>query len=268
MKIYTRLEFLWDTSAQKYVRVCEESYELPDASPVALLKGASGQQTSLANSQQAFYDTMTKDYSQQFANQTAVLNAVNASVQPVIAAGPNQYGFSPAETNVLNSQAIQGTAQQYNQAQKALQQRQAAEGGGTQFLPSGVNEQQKAELAATGANQTSSELLGIQQAGYTQGANQYQSAVQQAEGAAGIYNPTGYSGAATGAGNAAANEANTVAQENNAASPWPMIGGILGGVAGSIAGPIGAQVGSKIGSSIGGVASGATNSDSLSSWGL
>jgi hypothetical protein len=106
-------------------------------------------------------------------------------------------------------------------------------------------------------------VLGIKQAGYTQGANDYNSAISAEEQAAGLYNPTGYSGAATSAGNAAASEANTIQQENTAASPWTMVGGILGGVAGSFAGPLGTSIGSKLGSAIGGAAGGQSSGASM-----
>lgn len=244
VKIYTKLEYLW--IKDKYVLVHADGHYLPAGSPVSLCKGASSQQDALAASQTDFYNTMTQDYKQQFADQNAILNTLDTSLKPIVEAGPNQYGFSTGETNDLNSQAIEGTAKQFNQAQRALQQQQAAAGGGNQYLPSGVNEQQKAELASAGANQESSELLGIKQAGYTQGANQYQSAIQQEEAAAKIYSPTEYSSSATGAGTAAANEANTISQENNAASPLSVLGGILGGATTAFAGGLGGAVGKKL----------------------
>lgn len=227
MKIKTQIEYLWNEAEGRYILVREEAYEY--VGPLALMKGATSEQNSLAASQTAFYNQMTADTNQQFAGQNAILGSLNSSFAPIIAGGPSQYGFSQGETNALNSQAIQGTAQQYNAAQKALQTQQAAAGGGNQFLPSGVNAQQSATLASAGANQSSSELLGIKQAGYQQGASQYQSAISAEEQAAGLYNPTGYSGAATSAGNAAGNELNTIQQENAAASPMAIIGGLLGG---------------------------------------
>jgi hypothetical protein len=261
MRIATYLEYRWDAAEDRYILVREEGYEY--TGPVALAKGASSAQNNLAASQTQFYNTMSNDYKQQFAGQNAILGTLNKSFAPIIAAGPSQYGFSQGETNDLNSQAIQGTAEQYNHAQKQLQTQQAAAGGGNQFLPSGVNAQEAGTLASAGANQTSSELLGIKQAGYTQGANDYNSAISAEEQAAGLYNPTGYSGAATSAGNAAASEANTIQQENTAASPWTMVGGILGGVAGSFAGPLGTSIGSKLGSAIGGAAGGQSSGASM-----
>lgn len=251
MRIHTYLSYQWDDNACAYKLIHEEGYDLPDGSPIALCKGASSAQDSLATSQTNFYNTLQQDTAQQFAGQTAILNSLNSSLQPIISAGPSQYGYSQGETNTLNSQAIQGTAQQFNSAKKQLQEQQAAAGGGNQFLPSGVSTQQNEQLAAAGANQTSSELLGVQQAGYQQGATQYQSAINQQEATAGLYNPTGYASSANSAGSSAAGELNTIQQENAAASPWATVGGILGGgasaIGGGLAGNLGTQI-SKIGS--------------------
>jgi hypothetical protein len=264
VKIKTLVEYRWNTAEDRYILVREEGYDY--VGPVALCKGASSQQNALAASQTAFYGQMTADTNKQFAGQTAILDSLNKSFAPIIAAGPSQNGFSQGETNDLNSSAIQGTAQQYNAAQKQLQTQQAAAGGGNQFLPSGVNAQEAGTLASAGANQTSSELLGIKQAGYTQGANQYQSAISGEEQAAGLYNPASYSGAATGAGNAAAGELNTINQENTAASPWTMIGGILGGAASAGLGIATGGLSTAIGGGLSALGGGGQSSGAANGW--
>jgi hypothetical protein len=268
-RIHTFLQYEWSDETNEYVLVHEEGFDCPE-SGVAWCKGASSAQDQLAASQSAFYNQLTNNYSTQFANQNAILSSLQSSLASTVAAGPSQFGFSPGQTDALNSTAIQGTAQSYQNAEKALQNNAAQQGGGNVALPSGVAAQNAATLAASGANQESSELLGIKNAGYTQGNANYNNAINALGGVASQYNPNGVAGNATGAGNAAANEANVITQENNAASPWGAIGGLLGGVAGAFAGPLGASVGSSIGKSLGGAASGSgtTNSDSLSSWGL
>lgn len=227
MRIFSQIIFQWSTTQDRYIRIREKSR--PFIGQISLCKGASDQQTNLANSQASYYNTLTQDYGQQFQNQSNILSSLNNSLSPIINAGPNQFGFSTAETNTLNSQALQGTGQQYNNAQKALASQQAASGGGNVPLPSGVQSAQQANLASSAANQASGQLLGIQEAGYNQGRQNYQSALGAEEGVAGMYNPTGYAGQATGAGNAAFGSASQVAQMNNAASPWNIIGGALGG---------------------------------------
>lgn len=230
MRIHTKIKFEWD--GEKYVETYEEGYEFP-VNGIALCKGATQQQNDLAASQTGFYNTLTQDYGQQFANQSSILNSLNQSLSPTVAAGPSQFGYSNAQTNALNSTALQGTAQTYQNAQKALQNQQAQQGGGNMALPSGVAAQNAAALAASGANQTSSELLGIQNAGYAQGNQNYNNAISSLGSVASQYNPTGYSNSATGAGSSAASELNTIQQENTAASPLSIVGGLLGGIAGA-----------------------------------
>ena len=237
--------YLWSSTQNRYIIV--RDVRRPFFGQIALAKGASAQQTDIANSQQNFTNQLMSNYSQQFASQNAILGTLQNSLNPIVNAGPNQFGFSKAETNNLNSQALQGTGQQYANASKALGQQQAAQGGGNSYLPTGAQAQQQAGLAANAANQSSSQLMGIQQAGYQQGYNQYQSAVGQLGGVAGMYNPTGYAGEANTSGADAASTANQVAQLNNEASPWNLVGGILGGAASAFAGGLGGGLGKELG---------------------
>ena len=249
MRLITSVQYIWSNRQGRYLYLSEKWTEW--GGPVSWCKGASSQQTALADSQTAFYNQMTQDYSQQFASQNAILSTLQNTLNPIIAAGPNQFGFNQAETNNLNSQAIQGTGQQYANAQKALAEEQAAAGGGNSYLPSGVAAQQKSQVASAYANTASNQLLGIQNAGYQQGYNTYESAISQLGSVASQYNPTGYSNSANSAGQAADSEANAVAQANNAASPWNLVGGILGGAASAVTGGLTGDVGtalSKVGS--------------------
>jgi len=229
---------------------------------VSLCKGASSQQTQLANNQSQFYNQLTQDYSTQFANQSAILGSLQKSLSPILAGGPDQFGFSQAHTNNLNSSAIQNTAQGYANASQALKQNQAAAGGGNTLLPNGAQSAQQGALASAAANNQSNQLLGIQQAGYQQGLQNFNNAVGQLGGVASQYNPTAYSGQATGAGTSAFNEQTQVENLNNAASPWNLVGGILGGVAGAALGPMGASMGSSLGSGIGGLFGGSSGGGS------
>ena len=238
MRITKSAEFIWSSKQDKYLLVKRNSSII--WTKVAWCKGASAAQNNLANSQSQFYNTLQSDYGQQFANQNAILGTLTNTLNPIIQAGPNQFGFSQGETNALNSQAIQGTGQQYNNAAASLKANQAAEGGGNALLPSGVASSQQASLAAQGANQASSELLGIQNAGYQQGHSQYEQAVGQLGGVASQYNPNGVAGAANSAGSSAFGSATEVNKENQAASPWgiisPLIGGALSGLTSGLTG--------------------------------
>ena len=236
MRVNLRTEFVWSDRQSRYILIKQLSEKW--TGPVSLCKGASAQQNDLANQQSQFYSTMTNDYNQQFANQSAILGTLRNTLDPIISAGPNQFGFSTGETNTLNSQAVQSTGQEYAKAAKASNENMAAAGGGNSYLPSGVQAQQKSQLASAGANQASNELLGIQQAGYNQGHQQYESAIGQLAGVAGMYDPTGYASSATGAGAAAGNSWNQIEQENQAANPFNAILGAAGGAASAYLGTL------------------------------
>ena len=258
MWIKSKAEYVWSDRQNKYILFSQKSIFW--TGPVTLCKGASPQQTAEANASQQFTQNLQQDYAQQFQNQNAILNSINSSLSPILQGGINQYGYSPAEERTLTSQALQGTGQQYAGAQRALAENQAAAGGGNVFLPSGVNTQQQAQLAASAANQASNQLLGIKQQGYELGRQNYLTALGGLSSAAGMYNPTGYAGQATSAGQQAFNQATSVYNENMANSPWNLVGGLAGAAAGAFLGPLGSTLGSAAGKGIAGLFTGGASS--------
>lgn len=229
MRIHTRIEMVWCDERKEYVQITEEGYDLPDDASVAYCKGASDQQTDLAKSQQDFYDTLSKNYNTQFANQSNILNTLNSSLTPIVNAGAGQYGYSNAQDAALRTQASAGTSTAFRNAKQSLGQDQAAQGGGDQFLPSGVKTQQQSQLATAAANQESSQQLGITNQGYEVGRQNFNNAVSAENGVAAQYNPNGYASSADSAGSTAYNSADENTKLNNAASPWGIVGGVLGG---------------------------------------
>lgn len=196
--------------------------------------GASDEQKQLDQEQTEFYNQAMQQQSQVYGEDQQILQAMTGIYEPILAAGPNQQGFSAAEKNSLDTQAIEGTAQNYQGAAKAVNEQIASEGGGNTYLPSGAATQLKAETAAASAQQESSEEQQITQADYQQGYNEWQQAASGLSGVASELNPVGYSGAATGAGSAAATTANQIAEENNS---WINAAiGAAGAVGGGLAG--------------------------------
>lgn len=214
--------------------------------PVDKLKGASKQETEINKAQTAFYDTLRKDYEQQFAKQGAIISAIDAVAAPIMKAGPGQYGYSTAEDTALRTQASEGTAQQYQNVKKALSSQVAAEGGGNEFLPSGAKVELDANIDTAAAESESEKQLGITQKGYDIGRQNYTQASEMEASAAGLTNPLGYAGSAESAGNEAFTGAKDIAQQNDAASPWGVIGGIVGGGLSAFSGGFGTSLGKKV----------------------
>ena len=117
MQIARQIEYLWSEKQSRYLLVRKKTLDW--TGPVVFCKGASAAQDQLAQSQSGFYNTLQSDYTNQFQNQNAILSTLTNSLNPIINAGPNQFGFSQGQVNTLNSQAIQGTGQQYAGVSKA-----------------------------------------------------------------------------------------------------------------------------------------------------
>lgn len=177
--------------------------------------GASDQQNELASEEAAAYKQANAMTAEQYGNQSAIYKQMTPMFESIFSKGPNQEGFSGAETQDLNAEAVQGTAQNYNQAAKAVGEQTAAEGGGTNPLPTGAQLQLKQQIANSAAATESGEESQIKEADYSQGYNEWEAAAGGLSGIATGENPIGYENAATGAAGAANSEANAVEEANN-----------------------------------------------------
>lgn len=220
--------------------------------PVIYLKGSTAAQNNISSEQQVFYNTMTQNYSTMFAGQTAILKSLTDAFTPILQAGPNQFGYGPQAQAAMRTAASDTNAAVYQNAQAAARSAEAARGGGNIYLPSGTDAQISAGITQAGAAQEAQAQNQITLSGYEAGRQNWLAAANVLGGAASTYNPAGFAGQTTGAGEAAASEANAIQKANAAASPWATVGGILGGVAGSFLGPVGTALGSKVGSWLGG----------------
>jgi hypothetical protein len=177
--------------------------------------GATGAQYQLQQEQIQAYQQAQQMTAEEYANQQAIYAPMEAQFQAIFALGPNQEGFSPAENATLTSQAVSGTGQNYEQAARAVNEQEAAVGGGNAYTPSGGAEQLKEEVATSAAQSESQQETQIKEAGFQQGYSEWQAAGEGLMSIAAGDNPLGYEQAETGAGSAAANTANQVAQEQN-----------------------------------------------------
>jgi hypothetical protein len=212
----------------------------------ALLKGPTADQQELAKEQGSFYRLLVASYSKMFSGQTNILKALNTAMQPILQAGPGQFGLGKAEETALRTQASETTARQFASSARGLRERLAARGegnvflrgnewapgGGSVFLPSGAEAQLEAGLYQQAAQTEAQQQLGITGYGYDVGRKNYWEAAGALGGVAGLMAPTSYASGATSAGSAAGTTWADIVQEQQAASPWATIGGVLGGVAG------------------------------------
>jgi hypothetical protein len=225
--------------------------------PVIECKGPSAAQENLAQqqAQQAaqeaeFFKSVQAQQQAQFAKQSDVLDKLNAVWQPIFQAGPNQHGYSQAQLDTLHSIATEGTAADYQKATKAFQEQTAARGGGNAVIPSGADNQIRSQIASAGAADSSNKNLAISNADYETGRQNWLTAGSALNGTLNVYNPAGYTSAATGAGglansglSAAFGDETTLQNERNAASPWGTIAGLVGGAASAFLGGSGGFLG-------------------------
>src|ERR1700683_5615896 len=177
--------------------------------------GPSQQEKNLEQQEASFDQTLQQDYSQTFAQNQEILGNLNSVLQPIVNAGPNQQGYSAAELSSLNTQATDQSAQAYNQETQAAASQENAAGGGTSFLPSGVNAQLNASIGSAAENNLSQEKLGITQANYAQGRANWQTALAGEAGVVTGENLLGYAGQTPSANSAAFAEANAINQQEN-----------------------------------------------------
>jgi hypothetical protein len=196
--------------------------------------GATSAQNSLQAEDLSTLQEYNSAFQQQYANQQAIYGKVSSVLDPILAAGPNQTGFSTGEENTLNSQAVEGTAENYAGAAKAVGEQVAAEGGGNSPISVGGQTELKQQVANSAAQTESGEETQIQEANYNQGRSNFENAEEGEMAIASGENPLGYASAATSQANTTGTIANQIAQENN--SWYSAALGAAGSVGSSVVG--------------------------------
>lgn len=221
MRITTKLTIDMNTGAM----LDHQFYEY--AGPVALCKGDSTLR-SQEKSQAAFTGTLMSTFKTQFANQSGILNFLSGKLQPMI---NNPQGYSPEALAAMRTGATETGATQFGNAQKALQESEAARGGNG--LPSGVDAQLTAQNANSAAAQESQAQEGITLQNEQQKQNNFWNATNALNGVAAEENPIGYAGQST-AGSQAVGDLGTAYKNSQSSQLLGALGGLAGGAAGAL----------------------------------
>ena len=219
-----------DSAGQIVLNECYEYYGV-----VALCKGDPVAK-SAEESQAAFNSTLQTIFSRQYNNQTDILNFLK---NPMEANIQNPQGYSPSELASMRTAATDTDAQQYKNAQQALNNNRNQVNGGSD-LPSGVDSQLESQLLSDEAskNAADQETITANNANLKQ-AN-YWNSVNALNGVSAQLNPTSYASEATSGSGAVSNLSQAVT-----ASSGPTFGSILGGVVGAGLGAAGSYFGAK-----------------------
>lgn len=199
--------------------------------------GPSAQENALQSQSMTFANILQQNYNTLFSNQLNVLNAINRSISPILAAGPNQQGFSGPQLAAYQTQAVNAAGAAATSAEQAARTYGAGQGGGgTSGLTSGITKQIQAEIGTQAAVGLGSQLNQITQADYAQGSANYWRAAGGMQALAGELSPNA---AESGAGSEigqAFGIASKVNEQNQ--SVMQTIGGLVGAGASFLTGGI------------------------------
>lgn len=187
------------------------------------------------NAQTNFYNTLTSNYSQDFGDFENVEQGLLSKLQPIVNAGPGQYGFDQTEDTAMRGADIDSDAAAAQSAQQATQRQITAANGGADLMPTGAADELREEGDVNAAQKLSSDMNSITQAGYQAGQQNYENALSGEESVMGMMNPNSFASAATSGGSSATSAVNADTNAQEASDSWmTMVGGALGGVSGAL----------------------------------
>jgi hypothetical protein len=176
--------------------------------------GSTGAQQQLQAQQLDAYKQSQDMLREEFGHQQAIYGPMAAKFQSIFDAGPSQKGFSAGESQDLETQVIEGTAGNYANAAKAVNEHIAAEGG-TGGMANGAADELRLSTANSAAQEKTREETQLTEANYATGRQQWQNAASGLLDIASGENPVNYENASTAAGGAASTTAEDIAKEQN-----------------------------------------------------
>jgi hypothetical protein len=190
--------------------------------------GSTNAQNQIQQQQMDAYKQAQDMLKEEYGHQQAIFGPMAAKFQSIFDLGPSQEGFSEGEKQNLETGVIEGTAQNYANAARAVNQSITA--GGGSGMPSGAADELKLQTGLSSAQEKTREESEIRAADYQTGRENWQQAGSGLLSIAAGENPLGYEAGATSSGTAAADTANQIAQQQNS---WINAGlGALGTAAG------------------------------------
>jgi hypothetical protein len=229
MKVITKAVLSLET--MEWIPELEESYLY--SGPLDLcLGGATSGEKGIATDEETFLQNMQAEQQTQFQNEQTAQNQIQQAWSPIVAGGAYQYGFSTAEDQQLQNNIVNAGAQATENTENAAQLREQQATGGAGGGPAGGTEALNAQIAATGAQQTATNLGQEKELGYQTGRQLFEQGTGAEEAVAGLSSPTSYASSA----NSAAGEAMSGQQVLDAANANSLLSKVVGGAVGAIPG--------------------------------
>jgi hypothetical protein len=177
--------------------------------------GAPSGVKTISNEAGAAYGSAINQATTEFGETNTEFNDLTKALNPIVAAGPGQTGWTAQEASAINANTVDTTAAAYKNAGAAVQNGIAAEGGGNIALPSGANLGTEESLAEAGAQQEASGLRSNLIQNYDQGNQNWQFATNGIESA-----PTMFQ-SANNATNAATYSGEQAMKDEQAVASYP-----------------------------------------------
>jgi hypothetical protein len=196
--------------------------------------GAASTSQDAMNQEFGLQAQLRNAFEAEYGNQSAIYNALTQTFRPLLAAGPNQYGFSPGEQAALSSGALQNAALSGEQAKAATDS--AIAGGDSLGLPSGAQDALNAQINESTAQNNADVQDQIRQAGYAQGHQNFLNAASALGGVAAGENPLGYAAQSTNANKILEGVDVPTANSLNQNPIGPLLGGLVGGALDALTG--------------------------------
>lgn len=206
------------------------------------------QQLTLQSTQQSleFQKTLTSLFQQQFADQKGVLDFLQGTLEPKIAAGGE--GFSPQAIAAMRTSSTDTISSQFQNAQTALNQ--VLKTSGSANVPSGVTVGADTGLLSAEAQTQAQGQNQITLSNEQQRQNNFWNSINALNGVSAQINPLGYGSEASGAGGTVASLGNAQSSLQNAltsansSSFFGQLGGSFarglgGGLSGAVTGGLG-----------------------------
>lgn len=194
--------------------------------------GPSSDERGIETATENFAGLLRDNYGELFSEQQDVLNGLNKSLSPIVAAGPNQTGMSGAEVSALQTSAINNAGAASKNAEQAARTFGAGEGGGgTSGVTSGITKQIEGAIAGQEAGTLGTNLTNIQEKNYDIGNQNYWRAVGGEQALGAQFSPNAAMSGSEAGESAAFGEANQINTQENAVGQD--IAGFLTAAAGS-----------------------------------
>lgn len=158
--------------------------------PSREMKAAASQEQTLAN-------LLMSNYQGLYGEQQDLFGKLKAAYSPIVAAGPDQQGFSSPVLASLNTQILNSGSAANRAARQASANFAAGQGGGgTSGLQSGIQKQIQASIASNSANQVANAQTNLSLKNFELGRDNFFRSAGGLDALAGLESPTATGGMA------------------------------------------------------------------------